>query len=61
MLEKLLTTQEVAAALRLTKRQVQLLIQRGELPAVDLGHRTKRVRPSALAQYLESRGTLPCN
>ena len=61
MLEKLLTTSEVASALRLTKRQVQLLIQRGELPAVDLGHRTKRISPSALAQYLKTRESGTCN
>ncbi len=61
MQDKLLTTQEVADKLQLTLRQVQILIQRGELPAVDLGHRTKRVRPSSLEKYLSDREQRPCN
>jgi excisionase family DNA binding protein len=56
----LLTTKEVADELRISQRQVYALIREGTLPAVDLGHRTKRVRRAALDAYVTAREVKPC-
>ena len=50
--DPLLTPSEVATELRVDKRTVLDLLRSGKLPHIDLGWRTKRVRRSALDQYL---------
>jgi excisionase family DNA binding protein len=53
--DKLLTPFEVADELGVGVRQVQVFISSGALPAIDLGHRTKRVRRSALDDFIAAR------
>lgn len=53
--DTLLTTFEVAAELRIDIREVYKLLRAGALPHINLGHRTKRIKRSALDQYLKDR------
>ena len=53
--DPLLTTFEVAAELRIDIREVYKLLRAGTLPHINLGHRTKRIRRSALDQYIKDR------
>ncbi len=55
MTDILLTTAEVADELRISIRTVYTLVRTGALDCVDLGHRTKRVKRSALDEYIDSR------
>lgn len=50
--DQLLSIPDVAAALHISPAHVELLIRRGQLAAVRLGHRTVRVKTSALAKYI---------
>lgn len=59
--DPLLTTSEVATELRVDVREVYKLLRAGTLPHINLGHRTKRIRRSALDQYLQDRETSTCN
>jgi excisionase family DNA binding protein len=49
----LLTLNEVAVELGVSRRKVNKIIERGHLAVVRLGHRTVRVRPADLAKALE--------
>ncbi len=51
-----LTPQEVAALLRVTRETIYDLLHRGDLAAVRVG-RLWRIRPEAIARYLERPGT----
>ena len=53
--EDLLTLQEVADHLRVTRRTVTNLVNRGDLPVVRVAIRAPRVRRSDLASYVFSR------
>ncbi len=57
--DPLLTTYEVAVELRVDIRQVYRLLRAGELPHVNLGHRTKRIKRSVLDRYLKDREANP--
>lgn len=59
--DPLLTTFEVAAELRVDIREVYKLLRAGALPHINLGHRTKRIRRSALDQYLADREADTCS
>lgn len=59
--DTLLTAAEVAAELRLNLRTVRNMMRSGKLPYIDLGHRTKRIKRSALDQYLSDREVGACN
>jgi excisionase family DNA binding protein len=56
MADKLLTQKEVAAMLRVSLKTVQLLRRNHRLPFERYGHRTVRVRESALAQFKQEAG-----
>jgi len=49
----LLTIPEAAARLRCSPRQVRRLIDGGQLPAVVIGPRTRRIRPETLDRFIE--------
>lgn len=51
---RLLTAEEVAAALQLSRAGVYALARRGELPAVRIGA-SVRFRPAAVVEWLMSR------
>jgi excisionase family DNA binding protein len=51
--DRLLTVNEAAAKLQVSPDRVRRWVQRGELPAVRLGHRTVRFRHSALNAWIE--------
>lgn len=53
-IEKLLTRNEAAESLTQSVRKVDMEIANGNLPAVRIG-RSIRIRPSALARYVEAR------
>ena len=53
--DPLLTTEEVAAELRLGRSAIHKLLRSGELPSINLGHRTKRVRRSELEKFIAER------
>jgi len=55
-MERLLTYQEAAEQLAVTARAVARLVASGRLHAVDLGHRTKRIRPHDLTTFVNSDG-----
>jgi excisionase family DNA binding protein len=59
--DRLLTPAEVAAELRIDKRSIYALLREGTLPHIDLGHRTKRIKRSALDQYLSDREAGTCS
>lgn len=59
--DPLLTPTEVAAELRLDKRTVLDLLRSGILPHINLGYKTKRIKRSALDQYLADREAGTCN
>lgn len=59
--DPLLTTSEVAIELRVDVRQVYQLLRAGILPHINLGHRTKRIRRSALDQYVKDREADTCS
>lgn len=61
--DPLLTTAEVADELRIDLRQLYKLLRRGKIAYLDMGHRTKRVRRSALDAYLAQceEGARECN
>ncbi len=52
MTDPLLTVKEVAARLQVSPEQVRRLIRAGDLPSVDLGPRTVRIRPADLEDFL---------
>lgn len=52
--EQLLTVEEVAAVLRVSRRWVYEAVQRGELPARHFG-KYVRVRPVDLAGFIDAR------
>lgn len=60
-MDKLLTPTEVAAELRLEVGTVYRLFRREALPYIDLGHKTKRVRRSALDAYIKEREAGECS
>lgn len=49
----LLTIQETAEHLRLTRRSVERLIQAGQLPVVILGHKTRRIRRDDVIAFVD--------
>ncbi len=51
----LLKPSEVAAELKIDVRSVYRLMRTGELPCVNLGHRTKRITRIALRTYLSTK------
>ena len=57
----LLTPAEVADELRLDVRTVYALLRTGELPHIDLGWRTKRIRRADLDTYIASREAGRCS
>jgi excisionase family DNA binding protein len=48
----LLTLDQVAAILQISRRTVQRLIQAGELPALKLGHRTVRLPAGSVRRFI---------
>lgn len=59
--DPLLTTAQVAEELGLDIRKVYQLLRGGELAHINLGFKTKRIRRSALNQYLADREVGPCS
>ena len=55
--EKLMTTAEVAAVLRLAVSKVRELVKQRELPAIRMGPRLLRFRPSAVERFLQRNTT----
>jgi excisionase family DNA binding protein len=57
VLEKLLTLKEVAQLLQVDRTEVYRLIEKEHLPIVPFGEKglNRRVRPGALARWLEQR------
>jgi excisionase family DNA binding protein len=51
--KELLTTQEAAARLGLSRRTVQLMIKAGEIPAFRAGLRAWRIRAEDLEAYIK--------
>jgi excisionase family DNA binding protein len=51
-LEKLLTAEDVGSILGKHPRTVLILVDRGELAAIRLGHRTVRLRPDDVQDYI---------
>lgn len=54
---ELFTVDEVAEKLRLKPWAVYKLCDSGELPSVYLGRKTRRIKPSDLRAFIESRPT----
>lgn len=50
----LLTRKEAAEALSISVRKVDYLIASGDIPAVRLGRKTVRIRPSAVNYLIEA-------
>ena len=50
----LLTFDEVAARLRVSKKRIRLLVTLGRLKAVELGPRTRRVDERDLTAFIEA-------
>lgn len=61
MTDTLLTPADVAKELGLNKRTIYAMLRSGELPHVDLGYRTKRIRRSALDEYIKQHEGEACN
>ena len=57
MHEKLMTTAEVAAMLRLAVPKVRALVKQRKLPAIRMGSRILRFRPSAVERFLQRNTT----
>ena len=57
--ERLLTTREVAAFLRLSSETVLRRYRAGELPGIRLGSNVLRFRESALEEFLQDGATSP--
>ncbi len=55
LLTPLLTPAEVAEKLKIDVRTVHVLLRTRVLPHLDLGYRTKRIRPEDLEAYLVER------
>ncbi|RBP42427.1 excisionase family DNA binding protein [Roseimicrobium gellanilyticum] len=53
LLRKLLTIEEVADALALTRRGVESMTKRGVLPVIKLSNRAVRYRPEAVESVLD--------
>lgn len=52
---ELLTVLEVARELRVSRRLVEVLVANGELPAIVLGPKTRRVERGELDAWLRAR------
>ena len=52
--DKLLTVQDVADILNIGRSTMYQLVQRGEIPSVQIGS-TRRIRPVDLRNFIESR------
>ena len=59
--DPLLTPEEVAEVLRISKRKVLDMLNDGVLPHLDIGYRTKRIRQSELDAFLEQGGVGECS
>ena len=57
-LEELLTPEQVAKMLHMAKSTVYAMAHRGLLPAIKIG-RSIRIRPKALAKYLDQQEKRP--
>jgi excisionase family DNA binding protein len=55
--DRLLEASEVATMLNVTRRKVEDMTRRGELPCVPVG-RFKRYRPERIADWIEANETL---
>jgi excisionase family DNA binding protein len=53
-LSRLLNAQDVAAALNMGLSTVYQLVERGELPSIQIG-RSVRIRPEDLEKFIESK------
>ena len=53
---QLLTVPEIAVILKISRSMAYLLVQRGELPSVRIGH-SVRVQPDDLQRYIENNTT----
>jgi excisionase family DNA binding protein len=53
--ERLLSIDETAEVLRVSRRYVQSIISAGELASVRLGPRCRRIEPDALRAFLAER------
>lgn len=51
----LLTPEQVAERLQISKRKVLDMMSNDELPYIDLGYRTKRVKAEDLNAFIEAR------
>jgi len=58
---ELLTTQEAAEELRVSRRTLYELVRKGEIRWLDLGHRTKRITRAELNRYIAKLNGAPCN
>ena len=58
--EELLTPQEAATELRVSKHSVLYWIRTEKLPALNLGHKTKRIRRSDFDAFKASRESGAC-
>jgi excisionase family DNA binding protein len=54
-IERLLTADDVAAALGVPKSLIHALVRRGEMPAIRVGERYVRFRAEAIGRWIESR------
>lgn len=52
-MEKLLTYEQAADVLQLRVSGLRKVIARRDLKVVDLGYRSKRIKPSELERYIE--------
>ena len=59
--DPLLTPAEVARELRLDTRTVYKLLRSRELPHINFGYRTKRIRRSVLNAYKEKQESNGCS
>lgn len=51
----LLTPEDVARELSISRRQVYNLTRSGALPSIKMGHRTVRVKREALEEYIRGK------
>jgi excisionase family DNA binding protein len=54
MAERLLKVSEVAASLSCSQSKVKTLIHTGKLDAISFGHRSLRVHPQSLQQFINN-------
>ena len=53
-----LTIAEVAEILHISKQKVSLIIKSGELKAIKLGPRSRRIAKASLEEYINNKSTL---